>query len=242
MNLRLSDNRGALLGRTFDGTGYGRSANTDHVRDGQALLMRGQGGQSVAQLQRQLSVLGYMQHSDIDGRFGPATERAVREFQKANGLPEDGIVGRASYDKLFGTAPAVAAVNPVSGNANTPQETARVEARLAALDRRPTPSAATELTQAPWARKDVTDFADQTRARAGRGAQVLDRLGAELNTLPVAQRQEVQGMIDQLRQLYSRLDGSYVTTDGRNSDAQAAADLERRITGALTAPRRGGAS
>lgn len=242
MNLRLSDTRGTMLGRTFDGTGYGRSADGAHIRDGQAVLMRGQGGQSVADLQRQLSVLGFMQHSDIDGRFGPATERAVREFQKRNGLTEDGMVGRATYDKLFGAAPAQAAVNPVSGYPDTPQETARVDARLAAIRDRPTPSAATELTQAPWARSDASDYADQTRTRATRGAAVLDRLSGELNTLPPERRTEVQGMITELRRLYGELDGRYMRTSGRESDVQAAADLERRIAGALTAPRRGGGS
>ena len=38
---------------------------------------------------------------DADGIFGPATENAVREFQKRNGLSQDGIVGKNTFKKLF---------------------------------------------------------------------------------------------------------------------------------------------
>lgn len=37
----------------------------------------------------------------IDGIYGSATENAVRNFQKANGLIADGICGKNTFDKLF---------------------------------------------------------------------------------------------------------------------------------------------
>ncbi|GAA3509581.1 hypothetical protein GCM10022393_22760 [Aquimarina addita] len=36
----------------------------------------------------------------IDGDFGPATERAIRNFQKIKKLPEDGIVDKTVFDAL----------------------------------------------------------------------------------------------------------------------------------------------
>lgn len=37
-----------------------------------------------------------------DGDFGPATERAVKSWQKANRLKTDGIVGPTTWKKMFG--------------------------------------------------------------------------------------------------------------------------------------------
>lgn len=36
----------------------------------------------------------------IDGKIGEETKRAIREFQKSNGLSADGIVGRKTWSKL----------------------------------------------------------------------------------------------------------------------------------------------
>ncbi|MEP6825656.1 MAG: peptidoglycan-binding domain-containing protein, partial [Ramlibacter sp.] len=37
----------------------------------------------------------------VDGSFGPATHGRVMEFQKSNGLKQDGIVGQNTLGKLF---------------------------------------------------------------------------------------------------------------------------------------------
>ena len=65
------------------------------------LLRRGNRGEEVKQLQRDLGMTG----DEIDGIFGPATERAVRTFQQTSGSQVDGIVGpetRAAIEKYQG--------------------------------------------------------------------------------------------------------------------------------------------
>jgi N-acetyl-anhydromuramyl-L-alanine amidase AmpD len=60
------------------------------------LLYRGAHGPQVAELQRRLrsAYAAYAGGLEIDGRFGPRTEAAVREFQRRTpGLEVDGIVG-----------------------------------------------------------------------------------------------------------------------------------------------------
>ncbi len=36
----------------------------------------------------------------VDGNFGPGTERAVKDWQKENGLQADGVAGRATHRSL----------------------------------------------------------------------------------------------------------------------------------------------
>ena len=66
---------------------------------GATLLKRGSRGAAVQQLQQQLIKLGFLKGS-ADGIFGPQTEAAVRSFQKAYGLKQDGIAGPATLGKL----------------------------------------------------------------------------------------------------------------------------------------------
>lgn len=56
-------------------------------------LKKGSRGAQVVTLQRKLNL-------QADGIFGPLTEEAVKEFQKANGLTVDGIVGTNTWNKL----------------------------------------------------------------------------------------------------------------------------------------------
>ena len=56
-------------------------------------------GDAVRTVQRKLKELGYYNGS-IDGDFGSETEKAVKAFQKANGLTADGKVGELTLKKL----------------------------------------------------------------------------------------------------------------------------------------------
>lgn len=61
-------------------------------------LRRGSKGEAVKGLQNALRQRGH--HLNIDGTFGPATESAVRTFQRDAGLAEDGIVGPHTWGAL----------------------------------------------------------------------------------------------------------------------------------------------
>ena len=68
------------------------------------LLKNGSKGDDVKKLQEKLGV-------EAIGTFGPKTEAAVKAWQKANGLKDDGIVGDGTWSKLFGeSAPVVTVV------------------------------------------------------------------------------------------------------------------------------------
>ena len=64
-------------------------------------LRQGSRGRSVAQLQTALNRISQsfpaIPKLQVDGIFGPGTEAAVRVFQRAFGLAEDGIVGRLTW-------------------------------------------------------------------------------------------------------------------------------------------------
>jgi peptidoglycan hydrolase-like protein with peptidoglycan-binding domain len=66
-----------------------------------SLLSRGSSGEAVTRLQARLAELGYFQ-GEPTGNFGSATEAAVIQFQRANRLTDDGVVGAATADALYG--------------------------------------------------------------------------------------------------------------------------------------------
>ncbi len=63
-------------------------------------LRRGSKGADVTRLQTALNAQGY-DCGAADGIFGAATEKAVRAFQKDNGLAVDGIAGKATQEALY---------------------------------------------------------------------------------------------------------------------------------------------
>ena len=67
------------------------------------LLKNGSKGDDVKKLQEKLGV-------EPSGTFGPKTEAAVKSWQKANGLKDDGVVGDDTWSKLFGVSTPVTAV------------------------------------------------------------------------------------------------------------------------------------
>lgn len=60
-------------------------------------------GDDVLRMQKALVSLGYAT-GGTDGKFGPTTEKAVRQFQKDNGLTVDGAAGSATLTLLYDRA------------------------------------------------------------------------------------------------------------------------------------------
>jgi len=69
---------------------------------GERTLEKGSDGEDVKELQRRLRDLGYNPGA-IDGDFGSKTRSAVKDFQRAQGLEADGIVGRKTINALNAT-------------------------------------------------------------------------------------------------------------------------------------------
>lgn len=66
-------------------------------------LRKGASGDKVTQLQEMLNSKGAK--LDVDGKFGPKTMEALKQFQGDNELKSDGVVGPNTLGKLNGPAP-----------------------------------------------------------------------------------------------------------------------------------------
>ena len=81
----------------------------------------GDTGSEVRKLQQRLKTLGYLDGA-VDGDFGDATEKAVKAFQRNNGLTADGKAGEYTLDKLYSSS-AKPAVTATPKPTNTPAPT-----------------------------------------------------------------------------------------------------------------------
>lgn len=120
----------------------------------------------VKQLQRRLKELGWYNGS-ADGDFGPATEAAVKAFQKANGLTADGKAGQKTLEKLNSSS----AVTKKQASATaTPKATAKATATP-----RPTPK--TTATPRPTATPNLSkDYYLQAGASGQKVRTLQNRL------------------------------------------------------------------
>lgn len=65
------------------------------------ILLKGAKGEPVEALQALLNLRANAK-LDVDSSFGPSTDKAVKNYQKAEGLTVDGSVGAATWTKLIG--------------------------------------------------------------------------------------------------------------------------------------------
>ena len=76
------------------------------------IYKKGRRGKRVRLIQEWLSLNNI--YVCVDGDFGPATEEAVRQFQKREGLKADGIVNKKTYSRLI--FPMKQALKPITVN------------------------------------------------------------------------------------------------------------------------------
>ena len=81
----------------------GSSSSAGSATTGYRLLYWGCKGDAVKRLQQALLNAGYKQARTADGIYGQWTYDAVKAFQKDHGLSVDGIAGKNTQNKLYGT-------------------------------------------------------------------------------------------------------------------------------------------
>jgi peptidoglycan hydrolase-like protein with peptidoglycan-binding domain len=86
----------------------GRPIKTAEPKVDYPLLKKGSKGQYVVTLQKLLGV-------NVDGKFGPRTEEAVKKFQRSKKLVADGKVGDYTWEALLKTPENVQAANFLGG-------------------------------------------------------------------------------------------------------------------------------
>jgi N-acetylmuramoyl-L-alanine amidase len=89
-NLTVDGIVGPLTWAMFDGVAE-NTPSYERLLSLQSPMLR---GEDVKQVQRALNV-------QVDGLYGPNTQRAVRNFQRSAGISVDGIVGPQTWNRLF---------------------------------------------------------------------------------------------------------------------------------------------
>ncbi len=105
-----SDN--AVPGTAFSPTPSPEPTPTPNL----STLRQGDMGNEVKSLQQRLIQLGYLL-GKADGNFGSGTAAALKAFQKANGLLQDGVAGATTLSKLYSTTASPA---PTAAPSPTP--------------------------------------------------------------------------------------------------------------------------
>ena len=121
-----------------------------------AVMQLGFNGDEVRKLQRKLKELGYYTGS-VDGDFGAATDKAVKAFQKANGLTADGKVGSKTESVLYSgkAVKAGATATPKKTATPTPKKTATPTPKKTATPTpKKTPTPTPRATATPNLSKD----------------------------------------------------------------------------------------
>jgi hypothetical protein len=86
-----------------DGRGSLQEVNKEKPLSSSGLLKVGSNGPQVEQLQKQINewrLRNGLPQIGVDGKFGPQTEAAIKDFQRAMGIQVDGVVGSETMGRL----------------------------------------------------------------------------------------------------------------------------------------------
>lgn len=86
------------------------TASQPKVTVGKKASVKSPGKPHAREIQQALKNAGFYQGA-VDGKLGPQTRDAVKEFQRVHGLRDDGVVGRQTWSKLRAYADLAAGGN-----------------------------------------------------------------------------------------------------------------------------------
>lgn len=106
---KLAKAEAAVIAEHYGYIGTENSNEKGMVEVKVSVLKKGAKGKQVEALQALLIGYGYKMENNgktygVDGSFGAATDKAVRAYQRDNGLEDDGSVGAKTWAKLLGTS------------------------------------------------------------------------------------------------------------------------------------------
>lgn len=102
-SLRAADLRASLSTGSGERKLNPNAPKLEYIEKGGAVARQGQTGESVTEIRKALNAAGANPPLDDSNKFDAKTETAVKEFQKKNGLMEDGRVGPDTLKQLIHT-------------------------------------------------------------------------------------------------------------------------------------------
>jgi len=96
-----------------------QAPTAEEVKGGKKVLSSGMMGDFVATVQNKHKSVG-INPGAIDKKFGQNTLKAVKDFQRKNGLKDDGLVGTKTYAAMFEVKPQA---QPEQTNVKTTEKT-----------------------------------------------------------------------------------------------------------------------
>ncbi len=161
---RVAAGRDVDAAARFDAPAAASADRLGPVRDGSHVLRVGDESPAVADLQRALNKTGASLATD--GKYGPATEQAVKTFQRRAGVGADGSVGPQTMAKLDAQLAALRPPTPSTTPPSTPPATSTTPPATTP----PAPSAAL-----PRGTSDVGNLAPGELSRLRSSSDPADR-------------------------------------------------------------------